>query len=186
MNAEVVSRLEQSFDQTTPDSGPLTELIAAQRKTIRTQEVAEMMLRAYLIEVINSLPKKMQSDERIHIAARFAMGYDDDGDESQAFQMPLAMDRGTQPENVHATVRGRDVDTGVPLSEVLKPSNKQKNKLDNNGATINKVILVGNLGLDPDINYLPRASEVMEPVQKTPPNTGPTRSPNARKLIPKK
>lgn len=91
MNSEIIGRLQQSFEASDVDTGTLSDLIAAQKKTISTQDVTVIMLQAYLIDVINALPKKLQSDERIKIAAKFAMNLSG-GHEAQEFQIPLAID----------------------------------------------------------------------------------------------
>lgn len=101
MNAEIIARLQSSFTEPSAgiqfsraspsdDSDTFFELIRAQRKTIDTQETAILALQSYLVEVINSLPKKLQSDERVKVAEKFAL--DLSGDESQASQMPLVID----------------------------------------------------------------------------------------------
>lgn len=190
-NAEIVARLQSSFQPQTSDADLMEmkhfleskdterELLRETgrhlQKIITSQETEILLLRAYLTEIINSLPKKFQSDGRVRVAARFAMGYDDGGDEFHALQLPLAIGRVSPSEAVHATVRGKDVDTGVPLTAFLKPNEKRKKEPGSRVTPANKVILVPSLGCEP----LPAA-------EKTPPNTGPTRSPNARKLTPKK
>ena len=98
LHAELIARLQQSFEATQADTGPLSDLIAAQKKTISTQDVTVIMLQAYLIDVINALPKKLQSDERIKIAAKFAMNLSG-GNESQEFQIPLEIGQPTQPND---------------------------------------------------------------------------------------
>ncbi|WP_114970222.1 Arc family DNA-binding protein [Rhodoferax ferrireducens] len=83
--------------------------------------------------------------------------------------------RASQPENVHATVRGKDVDTGVPSPAVLQAQRQNKKEPSNRSAPVNKVILVGNLGRDPDINYLPARTGAENATEKIPPNRGPIR-----------
>ncbi|MES2241893.1 MAG: Arc family DNA-binding protein [Pseudomonadota bacterium] len=66
---------------------------------------------------------------------------------------------------------------------LLKSDAKAKQAPKRPGS-VNKVILVGNLGRDPEVKYLPvvKGSNLTAPK----PNKGPARSPNARKPLPKK
>lgn len=118
MNAEIVARLQSSFNEagmqfsravSSDDSDTFFELIRTQRKTIDTQEAAILTLQSYLVDVINTLPKKLQSDGHVKIATKFALELGD-GAESRSFQMPLTIGRANLPENAQATVREKVVD----------------------------------------------------------------------------
>jgi transcription termination factor NusB len=93
LNAEIVARLQQSFDQSpSAELSELKHLLSAQEterevmkeaaghlnKLVASHEKAILMLQTYLVSVINSLPKKLQSDEQIKVAKKFAQELDID------------------------------------------------------------------------------------------------------------
>lgn len=105
MNAEIISRIQSSFDlplmkmlndEVNRSDGRigqiqhLTEMADAQRKTIAAQDVNIIMLQAYLLEMINAMPKGMRSDERVKIATKFALQPEYSG-KPAPYQVPLQL-----------------------------------------------------------------------------------------------
>lgn len=115
MNSEIVARLAESFEPKMPigdydvkrieyehrlaalntERELLIETGRHLYKIIDAQDVNIIMLQAYLLEMINAMPKAMRSDERVKIATRFALQLEDSG-KPAPYQVPLQLN-GTDP-----------------------------------------------------------------------------------------
>lgn len=145
VHAEIVNRIQSSFERAVSDGKPLLDLLEAQKKTISTQDTAIVTLQSYLVEIINSLPLKMQRNDRVMVATKFALGIGHLSD-SQPVQALLPLGRTDTGQTIQARVRGKSVDTGIPV-----PFTKS-----NKGA-----LLVGSLGraTDAPINTISQKAE---------------------------
>jgi hypothetical protein len=125
LHSEIVARLTRSFDaagdsaQLQSEVQRLQELVEAQRKALSAQDVTAIVLATYLVDVINALPRKLRSEDRIKAAAQFVLGL---GDDVEAQQGMLQLDTPVATETVKATVRGKVVDTGIRAATGHKKS----------------------------------------------------------------
>lgn len=115
LGAEIVARLAVSFDssQAGASSTELQHRLSAQetelellretgrhlQKIITSQDVSIIMLQAYLLEMINAMPKGMRSDERVKIATKFALQTEDSG-KPAPYQVPLQLKDPGRPYEV--------------------------------------------------------------------------------------
>lgn len=183
MHAEIVHRLSQSFNQIEP-TGTSEEIQALSAERDQQREFAEQFrsitdatdsLRTLLAQFHLATLEKLHShgldNDRDQNIERICAQWLTESDPRGAAFSILRLIDGSNPEVVDALRKfaAQLEDLGMVRKRItlVKGKSDQKQTQKRDSRSVNKVILVGNLGRDPEINYLPAGIP--------PPNKGPVK-----------
>lgn len=193
MNAEVVHRLQQSFNPPTGDAEvlraeleQLRALVNDFRSTADSSDAMRALLAEILVIVLAKVPDKAFTDLEDGVFRITADWLNERDRRGAAFSLLRLLEKAT-PQTIEAVQRFtshlEDLDMYSKPITLVRSGEKTK-KAPKRSGSVNKVILVGNLGRDPEVQYMPTIERTGVAARKA--NKGPERSPNARKPLPKK